>query len=266
MVNTPMSDIRGIIFDIDGVLTFQGKTYPGAIETINHLRSEGLMMRFLTNSTLKSQRSCAAKLRNAGFEISDQEALTASFLTAAYLHTINPRSIYLMLEREGVDEFVNFLKDDEEPEFVVVGDNRSKFDFDHLNKATKLLKSGAKLIGMTSEILDTSMGDLELNVGAWVRLLELASGVEATFIGKPCPFAYSLTLQSMALEKNQVLVVGDRMNTDIFGAVEYGIRSVLVKSGEYMPGDLDGPVHPDFVIDRIDQLPETISRKPIHSV
>lgn len=249
-------DIRGIIFDIDGVLTYQKKTYPGAIELLNQLRAEGIVMRFLTNSTLKSQRSCAEKLRAAGFQIFDHEALTASFLTAEYMRTIQPKSIWLMLEREGVEEFADFEKNDIDPEYVVVGDNRSKFDFDNLNKALRMLKRGAKLVGMTAEILDSSMGDLELNVGAWVRLLELASGVEPVFIGKPCTFAYDLTLKSMSLQKENILAIGDRINTDVLGAHEYGIGSVLVKSGEYEDGHLTSGLQPDFVIDRIDQLIE----------
>ena len=249
-----MQNVRGVIFDIDGVLTFQGKTYAGAVESIEALRSRGMALRFLTNSTLKSRRSCAARLRAGGFELADEEALTASYLSAAYLRSLDPRSILMMLERDGVEEFVDFVKDEENPEFVVIGDNRSKFDFEHLNLALRLLKKGAKLIGMTAEILDTSMGDLELNVGSWVRLLEVASGVEATYIGKPCPFAYQLTLADMSLDKSQVVAVGDRINTDILGARNFGLRSVLVKSGEFEPQDLDSTLQPDYIIDRIDQI------------
>jgi HAD superfamily hydrolase (TIGR01450 family) len=163
-----------------------------------------------------------------------------------------------MLEREGVEEFDDFVKDEENPEYVVIGDNRSKFDFEHLNQALRLLKKGAKLIGMTGEILDTSMGDLELNVGAWVRLLEIASGVEATYIGKPCPFAYELTLADMSLDMSQVVAVGDRINTDILGARNFGLRSVLVKSGEFEPGDLDSTLQPDYIIERIEQILELL--------
>ncbi len=251
-------EVKGLIFDIDGVLTYQKKTYPGAVEVINRLRSEGITMRFLTNSTLKSQHSCAAKLRDAGFIISDNEALTASFLTAEYLRTVNPRSIWLMLEREGVEEFADFKRDEDNPEYVVIGDNRSKFDFENLNKALRLLKNGANLIGMTGEILDSSMGEMELNVGAWVRLMELASGVQPIFIGKPCKFAYDLTLRTMSLKKEEILAIGDRINTDILGANDYGIGSILVKSGEYVEGDLNIGIKPDYVIEHIDQLLEIL--------
>ncbi len=65
-----LSEIKGLIFDIDGVLTFQGKVIPGAIEAISFYRSLGITLRFLTNSTLKSRRSCAERLIQQGFDVS----------------------------------------------------------------------------------------------------------------------------------------------------------------------------------------------------
>ncbi len=160
----------------------------------------------------------------------------------------------LMLEREGVEEFAGFTYDFINPEYVVVGDNRSNFDFDHLNQSVRLLRKGAKLIGMTSELLDTSMGELELNVGAWVKLLELASSVQATYIGKPIPFALEYAFQSMGLNKYQVAAVGDRVGADIKGANEFGLQSILVRTGEYDPIELAGPFQSDYQIDSIADL------------
>jgi len=70
---------QGVIFDIDGVLVFQGKVYPGAAEVLNFLREKGIAIRILSNSTLKSRRSCAEKLTNMDFNIYESEVITASF-------------------------------------------------------------------------------------------------------------------------------------------------------------------------------------------
>jgi len=247
-------DLRGVIFDVDGVLEFQGEVYPGAIETIDLLRDKGIILRFLTNSTLKSRASCAGRLRESGFKIFDQEVITASYATAMYLKGLKPYSCWIMVEREGLDEFRDFHQDTENPEYIVVGDNRSKFDFEHLNKALRLLLKGVKLIGMQSELVDTSTGEVELNVGSWVRMLERASGVKATYIGKPNPYVFELTLQTMGLDKSEVIMVGDRVFTDVRGAKDFGIRSLLLKTGEFMEKDLDLDVEPDFVFDSIRDL------------
>ncbi len=247
-------DLRGVIFDIDGVLEFQGEVYPDAIETIDLLRNKGIVLRFLTNSTLKSRASCARRLRESGFEIIDEEVITASYATARYLDGLKPRSCWIMVEREGSNEFLGFYQDTENPEYIVIGDNRSKFDFEHLNKALRLLLKGAKLIGMQSELIDSSMGEVELNVGSWVEMLERASGVKATYIGKPNPYVFELTLQKMGLDKSEVIMVGDRVSTDVMGANEFGIRSLLLKTGEFKEQDLDWNIKPDFIFDTISDV------------
>jgi len=247
-------DLRGLLFDIDGVLEFKGEVYPGAIETIDLLRDKGIVLRFLTNSTLKSRASCARRLRESGFKIIDEEVITASYATAMYLDGMKPRSCWIMVEREGFNEFLDFYQDTENPEYVVIGDNRSKFDFEHLNKALRMLLKGAKLIGMQSELIDSSMGEVELNVGSWVGMLERASGVKATYIGKPNPYVFELTLRTMGLDKSEVIMVGDRVSTDVRGANEFGIKSLLLRTGEFIEKDLDCDVEPDFIFDTISDL------------
>ncbi len=148
--------MKGIIFDVDGVLTFQGVTYPGAVETIEILREKEIILKFVTNSTLKSRKSCAERLRKAGFTIMDEEVITASYATAVYLKELNPRSCWVLLEREGRDEFKDFNHDTETPEYVVVGDYRDNLNFENMNKALRLLLKGAKLVGMSPELVDAS--------------------------------------------------------------------------------------------------------------
>jgi ribonucleotide monophosphatase NagD (HAD superfamily) len=229
--------IKGVIFDIDGVIEFQGSVYPGAIETVDALRGRGIALRFLTNSTLKSRASCTAKLREAGFQVSYEEVITASYATAVYLGKLKPRSCWIMLEREGLDEFRDFYQDTENPEYIVVGDNRSRFDFEHMNKVLRLL-----------------LGEAELNVGSWVGMLERASGVKATYVGKPNAHVFELALRSMGLGKDEVVMVGDRVSTDIKGAKDFGMRAVLLRTGEFEEPDLASGVEPDFVFDSIQEV------------
>lgn len=253
--------LSGVLFDIDGVLEFQGQVYPGAVETVQTLRRLGFALRFLTNSTLHSRRSRAASLQAAGFSLSADEVITASYATARYLQEQNPRSCWVMLEGEGLVEFSAFRQDREHPEYLVVGDNRSQFDFDHLNHALRLLLAprGARLVGMHADLVDTGTGAPELNVGAWVSLLEVASGVQAVYVGKPHPFAFELALADMGLDRDQVVMVGDRIQSDIKGARTLGIRSVLVKTGEFRVGDLEAGIEPDFVLDSIAELVDLLA-------
>jgi inorganic pyrophosphatase len=257
-----MNPIKGIIFDIDGVLEYRGQVFPGAVAVLETLRARKIHLRFLTNSTLKNRESCAAKLRARGFTVVDEEVVTASYATAEYLRGIRPRSIWLMLEREGREAFLEFTQDETNPEYIVVGDYRERFGFENLNRALRLLAGGARLVGMQNELVDGSMGDLELNVGSWVGMLERASGVQAVYIGKPFPFAFELALRSLPLERSEVLVVGDRVSADILGAKNVGLRSALLKTGEFRPVDLEGDIQPDWVLSDIRELLALFPNQP----
>jgi HAD superfamily hydrolase (TIGR01458 family) len=248
------SQVRGVIFDVDGVLEWHGEVCPGAVETISALQERGMVLRFLTNSSLKSRHSCAESLRKAGFRILDGEVITALDATVVYLRGLSPRSSWVMLEREGLDEFKEFQQDTEDPEYVVIGDNRSQFDFDHLNKALRLLLNGAKLIGIQGELVDTSLGDPELHIGSWVGMLERAAGVEAVYLGKPSSYMFDLTLKTMGLEKSEVVMVGDKVSTDIVGAKAFGISSVLLRTGEFDEKELLGGIEPDVMLDSITEV------------
>lgn len=249
------SAVHGVILDIDGVLEFAGQVYPGAVETVAELRRRGLALCFLTNSTLKSRASAAERLRRRGFHLSPDEVITASYATATYLRGQNPRSCLVLLEGEGRREFDGLPQDAEDPEYVVVGHDRGALHFDGLNRALRLVLAGARLVGMQSELLDLSTGTPQLNVGSWAGMLERAAGVRATYVGKPAPYAFELALCTLGLERHQVLMVGDKVSSDIAGANAAGIRSVLLRTGEFDARELVGPVQPDYILDSIRDLP-----------
>jgi HAD superfamily hydrolase (TIGR01458 family) len=245
----------GMIFDVDGVLEYQKRVYPGAVELIDRLRSSGTAVRILTNSTLKSRHTAASKLRGRGFTIEDEQVITASYATAQYLRQLNIRSCRVMLKGEGREEFRDLPQDDEHPEYLVLGDCRDEFNFQNLNKAAKVLNGGAKLIVMIPEMIDSSLGEMELTVGAYGRMLELALDIEAVYIGKPSRYIFEATLDSMGLrDRDRVLMVGDKTSTDILGAKNAGVRSALIRTGEFSQ---DGPatdVKPDYTFDSIAEL------------
>jgi HAD superfamily hydrolase (TIGR01458 family) len=220
--------MKGVILDIDGVLELKGLAIPGAPQVVEALRDRGIMLRILTNSTLKSRASCTARLTQQGFQIQENEVITASYATALYLERIKIRSCWVLVKGDGMREFLHLPLDTQDPEYIVIGDYLEDFNYVNLNQVLSLLLKDAKLIGMIPEIIDTTVTGPALNVGAWVNMLEVASGVKATYIGKPNPYMFELALQSMQLSVEQVVMVGDQLATDILGANQAGIRSVLL--------------------------------------
>ena len=93
-----------------------------------------------------------------------------------------------------------------------------------------------------------------MTVGAYGKMLEDAAGIKATYIGKPSSYMFDIALDSMGMDRAGVLMVGDRVSTDIVGARQAGIPSVLVKTGEFKESDLTGDVQPDFMVDAINEI------------
>ncbi|RKX74949.1 MAG: hypothetical protein DRP87_15725 [Spirochaetes bacterium] len=246
---------KAVIFDLDGVLEFKGNVYPGAVELLQSLRKRRIHLRILSNSTLKSRRTCTEKLLRRGFYVKEEEVITASFATAQYLKSLNPKSIWVMLKGDGLEEFSHFRHDSENPEYIILGDFREGFNFLNLNKALQLLYRGTKLIVMITEKIDNSMGELELTVGAYGKMLEDAAGIKATYIGKPNKYIFDIALSTLPeIDKHRILMVGDKISTDILGAKNADIRSALVKTGEFKQKDLDSPVNPDYIFDTVRDL------------
>ena len=86
-------EIAGVIFDLDGVLEFQGKAYPGAIELLDSLRRRGTPIRVLSNSTLKSRRSCTEQLNKGGFAVYQHELYALGVFPWLHLSAVNLESL-----------------------------------------------------------------------------------------------------------------------------------------------------------------------------
>jgi len=249
------TQFEAVLFDSDGVLEYQGRVYVGARELLVFLAERQVGFQILTNSTLQSRLSYARKMKKKGFSITKEQVITASYATASYIRERNPRSVLIMLAGEGREEFRDLPIDRERPQYLVLGDCRENFSFQNMNKALRILMEGAVFIVMIPEITDSSLGSLELTVGAYGKMLELASGTQAVYIGKPNCYMYELALKRMGVhDSSRVLMVGDKVKTDIAGARFCGIRSALLRTGEFKLNDLDSDIQPDYVFDSFEEL------------
>ncbi len=246
--------LEGIIFDVDGVLEFQGTVYPGAIGLLDALRKKGIYIRVVTNSTLKSRKQCTEKLQRRGFDFHESEVITASFATAQFLKSLHPQSCWVLLKGEGLKEFKDFTHDSDNPEYLILGDLREDFNFHTINKALQCLLNGSKFIVMISDTVDNSMGSLELTVGAYGKMLEEAAQIQATYIGKPSSYIFDMALNTLNIDRTSVVMVGDKISTDILGAQNAGIKSALIKTGEFKDSDLDCDIKPDYIFDSVKEL------------
>jgi len=247
--------IKGVIFDIGGVLYVGDSVIDGAIEAIKKIKSK-YKVRFLTNTTRRAPKSVLKRLNSFGFEVSEDELFTALNATRDYIIK-NRGSAYLILTNEAKEYFKDLESNN--PSYVVVGDAYTNFNYENLNRGFRALMNGAKLIAAAkNRYFKDSDNQLSLDAGGFVEALEFASNQKAKIIGKPSKEFFNLALSSLNLEPKEVLMVGDDIQNDILGAKEAGLNTALVKTGKFQESDLKKDIKPDFILDSVVDLLDII--------
>ena len=119
---------------------------------------------------------------------------------------------------------------DVNPDYVVVGEGRT-YTLDTITKATNLVLGGAKLIGANSDLTGPIERGIAPACRALVAPIEMATGTQAYFCGKPNPLMMRTGLKLLGCHSAEAVMIGDRMDTDIISGLETGMSTVLVLSG-----------------------------------
>ena len=247
---------KAFLIDMDGTLYFKGEPCPGAIETVNYLRQENYQLRFLTNTTAKTPKMLHEQMQALGFDIREDEIFNATYACLQYLRAQTGASCHFMVDDAVKAFFKEIPIDDDAPDFVVVGDYGKGFDFHALNHAFRLLMNGAELIALQKNLYWFSAEGMFLDCGAFVTLLEAAAGKTATVMGKPSETFFNIALGSLQVSPNEAVVIGDDITSDIVGAENMKMRSLLVRTGKFKPAQLETPVaKPTWVLNSIAELP-----------
>ncbi|MEX0832865.1 MAG: TIGR01458 family HAD-type hydrolase [Actinomycetota bacterium] len=255
-----MSDIEGVLLDVDGVLVHSWQAIPGAVDATDWMRGEGIPFRCVTNTTQLGRAGLTAMLREAGFDVVPEEVITASVATGAYLRKHHPGArCFLLAGDDAKPDLAGVEFTDGEAEVVVMGDAEEAFSYENMNKAFRMLMNGAKLVAMHKNLYWNTDEGLTLDVGAFVAGLEAASGAEAVVVGKPSPDFFLSALESIGQPPGKVAMVGDDIVSDVLAAEAAGMTGVLVKTGKFRPKDLEREMRPRHVIDSIADLPKLLA-------
>lgn len=253
-----MKQVKGLLFDIGGVLYVSDVPIVGAIETIEKLRLD-YPMRFLTNSTRRTPEMILQKLLKMGFDVKNEALFTALNASKAYVKARNG-SVYPVMTDEAEAFFADLCSDS--PDFVVVGDAYTNFEYHKLNEAFRHLLNGAKLIAAAkNRYFKDKDNKLSLDAGGFIQTLEFAADVEGMIIGKPSRAFFHLAVDSMNLKPEEVLMIGDDIVSDIKGAQDAGLKAALVKTGKFQVSDLQRDIMPDLILQDVAELPLFLKRQ-----
>ncbi|MEY3746946.1 MAG: hypothetical protein RL194_405 [Pseudomonadota bacterium] len=253
------SSLKGILFDLDGVLYIGSQAIDGAVEAVNKIRNSPLECRFVTNTSTLSINSLTSKLHALGFDIPGREIISAPQAALHYLQRQENPVCRLLLADDVKKDFAGFEQSDTEAQFIVVGDIGNAWSYAMLNEVFNCLMAGAKLIAIHKNRFWQTEHGLQMDIGGFVHGLEYASGTKAMIIGKPSADFFNIALDDMQLADGEVAMIGDDIDSDIGGAQQAGLSGILVRTGKYRQSYADASaIKPDALIDSIRDLPRLL--------
>ena len=228
------------LIDLDGTMYRGKKQIPGAIELISYLQKEKIPYCFVTNDAMRTKKQNVAHMEALGFHgIKEDEFFTSAMAAARYVARMSDRRNAYYIGEDGLREALlenGFTIVDDHSDFVFVGLSRSKTYMDY-SKAFEQLWNGAKLIGTNCDRRLADGDHFLIGNGSIVEMLAYASEQESLKLGKPYAPMLEETLAYLNKQKEDCIILGDNMETDIaFGAL-HGVETILVESGVHTAAD-----------------------------
>ena len=226
-----LRDKKGFICDMDGVIYHGNKLLPGVKDFVAWLKNN--KKQFLTNSSERTPKELQEKLYRLGISVDRSHFYTSALATAAFLASQRPKgSAYIIGEAGLINALYNvgYTMNNVDPDYVVIGESKS-YSYERIEHAVNLVLGGAKLIGTNPDVTGPIENGIAPATKALVSPIELATGKSAYFVGKPNPLMMRIALKKLGLRREDTVIIGDRMDTDIIAGIESEIDTCLVLSG-----------------------------------
>lgn len=183
--------------------------------------------------------------------VGEEHFYTSALATASFLASQKPEgSAYIIGDAGLINALysVGYSINNVNPDYVVVGDTHG-YNFEKIQEAVNLVINGARLIGTNPDITGPIENGIAPSTKALIAPIEIASGKKAYFIGKPNPLMMRIALKKLEVQREEAIVIGDRMDTDIRCGLESEIDTLLVLSGITSKDDIDRfPYRPRYVL------------------
>lgn len=254
--------MKSIISDMDGVIYRGKELIPGADSFVCRLIESKIKFLFLTNNSEETPRDLKRKLERLGINgVEEENFITSAMATAMFLRGQKERATAYVIGGGGlINELYNvgFTLSQSHPDYVVVG-KTTTFTFDTIKTAVRLIRSGAKFIGTNPDKTDPTEDGIEPACGALLATIEAASGQKPYIVGKPNSLMMMLATRKLGVHAEETVMIGDRMDTDIVGGMEAGMKTCLVLSGVTPKEDLPNfPYRPDYIFDSVANIDPSV--------
>ncbi len=250
------------LFDIDGTLAVGDTLYEGSAQLLSHISRIGGKAFYITNNSTKSAGDYVEKFRRAfGLETREEQFITSGYMTIRFLKEhFADKKIFVM----GTASFVSELKKNglhiteqaEDGIGCVTAAYDSELTYGKLTEICRVLFANDVPFYATNPDLRCPVDfGFVPDCGSICGMIAAATGKEPIYLGKPSRLVVDLCLEQSGFSREETLVVGDRLYTDIACGINGGVDTCVVFTGEAHPEDMaDTPYPADYAFANIKEL------------
>ena len=248
---------EGYLIDLDGTIYRGSEPIPAGRRFVEQLQARQIPFLFLTNNTTKTPETVANRLANEfSIHVGPETVYTATLATIDYLNDANKgKKVYVICEPGLIEPILaaGYVWEEETPDYVVVGLD-TDVTYEKFVVATLAIQKGATFIGTNPDKNIPTERGLLPGAGSVIAMIEASTQQKAIYIGKPEAIIMEKAVETLGMEKANVLMVGDNYTTDILAGINNGIDTLLVLSGFTQKADVPTlPVPPTYLVDSLDE-------------
>jgi 4-nitrophenyl phosphatase len=233
-----LKNIKALILDMDGVLWKADAPIGNLSEIFDRIRAHGLKFVFATNNGTRTTEQYVERLNGFGVRVEPWQVITSAlgvahlvaqkFPHGSKVFVIGEDGVRMELAEKGIE--ILPVERASEAQALVMGIERT-ITFQKMAEATLLVQNGAPFYATNPDkSFPTPRGEIP-GAGAWLSVITTATNVQPIVAGKPFPFLMEIALERLGTTKEETLVVGDRLETDIAAGQAVGCPTALVLSG-----------------------------------
>lgn len=244
------------ILDMDGTVYLGNQLFPETLPFLQRIRESGASYLFFTNNASRAKDTYVSRLNGMGIPAGPENILTSAETTIAFLKRHRPgKSVYVV----GTPDLIRSFEDAgicvEEDAPIVVASFDTTLTYDKLEKACRYIREGAEFISTHPDFNCPVEGGFIPDSGAICALITASTGKLPRYFGKPYEDTLQIIEEFSGVAREDMVVVGDRLYTDIALGAKHGVASVLVLSGETTLEDLEGSdVQPSVIVQNVGEL------------
>lgn len=255
-----LSEKRFFLLDMDGTIYLDNDLFDGTLDFLDSVKKKGGKYLFVTNNSSKGVDAYVEKLKRLGISATADDFLTSTDATILYLNTNHKgKKFYSMGTKSFTEQLmkagVNVTTELEDDIFGLVISNDTELTFKKLDDACILLGRGVEYIATNPDWVCPTWYGYVPDCGSFAEMLKRATGREPTFIGKPKPEMLLLAMEKYGYSKDESVMIGDRVYTDIASGYNAGIDTIFVLSGEGTVKDAEASdTKPTYIIENIREV------------